>query len=292
MGALFWARAVLNALGLGAAASDGLRAALGAGVSVGTLTLTIGGVLAFVVTLVVAMLFSRVVHEVLEDEVFPRTSFPRGIPDALLALSQYAIYSLGFLVAQAAAGVELDQLAILLGGLGIGIGLGLQDLVKNFAAGLTLLLERRVHVGDAVQIPGKDVFGRVMSIGMRASVVRNWNGTEVVMPNDDLVAGAVTNWTLTDRIHRIEVKVRVPHGADPEEVIAMLLEVARADPHLLTTPPPSALFEGDGERTLDFALTGWTDEEYEVTGDRRSALGLAVPRAARERGQAAQRPVA
>ena len=284
IGALFWARAFLRALGLSSVASDAVASALGAGVSVGALSLSVGGVLAFVMTLAVAMLISRLVHEVLEDEIFPRTSLPRGIPTALLALTRYAIYSLGFLLALAAAGVELGQLAILLGGLGVGIGLGLQDLVKNFAAGLTLLFERRVHVGDAVQIPGKDVFGRVVAIGMRASVVRNWNGTEVVMPNDDLVAGTVTNWTLTDRIHRIEVKVGVPFGTDPEAVIALLLDVARADEHLLKSPPPSALFKGFGDSTLDFMLGGWTDQDYELTGARTSALGLAVHRALRDSG--------
>ena len=76
----------------------------------------------------------------------------------------------------------------MLGGLGVGIGLGLQDVVKNFAAGLTLLFERRVHVGDVVQIPSHQIFGRVREIGMRASMVRNFDGAEVVVPNADLVS--------------------------------------------------------------------------------------------------------
>lgn len=282
--AAFWFTLVLNALGLRDVAFDSLDAMLSAGVSVGALSLSIGGVLAFVSTLAIAMVTSRIVHEVLEDEVFPRTNLPRGIPHALMTLTSYTIYSLGFLLALAAAGVQLGQLAILLGGLGVGLGFGLQDIVKNFAAGITLLLERRVHVGDAVQIPGKDVFGRVLAIGMRASVVRNWNGAEVVLPNDDLVAGAVTNWTLSDRLHRIEVPVTVGSSADPAQVIELLLRVARSNERLMANPGPSALFKGFGDSTLNFLLSAWTEDEFEKTGSLTSQLGLAVHQALHEAG--------
>jgi small-conductance mechanosensitive channel len=115
-------------------------------------------------------------------------------------------------------------------------------------------------------------------------VVRNWNGTEVVMPNNDLVAGTVTNWTLSDRMHRIEVLVGVAHGTDPQKVIALLLDVARADDRLLANPPPAALFIGFGESSLDFALRAWSDEEYETTSAQTSRLRLAVHRALGEAG--------
>lgn len=281
---VYWLRLLISSLGLRDVATNALEAVLGAGISVGALSISIGGVLAFVLTLVVAMYFSRFVHEILEDEVFPRTHLPRGIPHALLALTSYAIYALGFMLALAAAGVELGQLSILLGGLGVGIGLGLQDVVKNFAAGITILLERRVHVGDAVEIPDKNVFGRVLAIGMRASVVRNWNGTEVIMPNDDLVAGSVTNWTLSDSSHRLEVRVGVAYGTDPETVINLLLEVARSAKRLLATPPPAALFTGFGESSLDFVLRAWSDEGYETAAAQTSDLAVAVHRALRDAG--------
>lgn len=283
-GLAYWLKIVLNSLGLTDLAREAVQAFLAAGVTAGAVSISVGGVLAFAMTLVAVMIVNRIVLEVLEDEVFPRTTLPRGIPNALLALSRYTIWSLGFLLALASAGVEVGQLAILLGGLGVGIGLGLQDVVKNFAAGITLLLERRVHVGDAVQIPDKDVFGRVLSIGIRASVIRNWNGTEVVMPNDDLVAGAVTNWTLSDHMNRLEVAVGVAYGTDPEAVIALLLKVASEAGYLLNRPPPTALFKAFGESSLDFVLRGWTDEDYEQTGARTSELGLAVHRALREAG--------
>jgi small-conductance mechanosensitive channel len=275
LGVGVWLYLVLGALGLRSAAIEALRALLHAGVVVGELSLSLGGVLAFVLTLLAALLLARIVNGVLEEDVYPRAALPRGIPYALSTLVRYGFYSLGFLFALAAAGVQLGQLAIMLGGLGIGIGLGLQDLVKNFAAGLTLLFERRVHVGDAVQIPSQAIFGRVIAIGIRATVIRNFNGVEVVVPNNDLVSGAVTNWTLSDRLHRIEVPVGVAYGTDPDRVIALLLDVARSNDRMLADPAPQALFKGFGESSLDFVLRAWTDDEYEP---RTSELALAVHR--------------
>jgi small-conductance mechanosensitive channel len=112
-------------------------------------------------------------------------------------------------------------------------------------------------------------------------VVRNWNGVEVVVPNADLVSGAVTNWTLSDPLHRIEVAVGVAYGTDPKRVIALLLDVARSDDRMLADPAPQALFKGFGESSLDFVLRAWTDDDYEP---RTSDLALAVHRSLCEAG--------
>jgi potassium efflux system protein len=286
LGVGLWLNLVLRALGLRSAAAEALRTLLGAGVAVGELSLSLGGMLAFLLTLLAAMLLARIVNGILEGDVYPRAALPRGIPYALSTMVRYGFYSLGFLFALAAAGVKLGQLSIMLGGLGVGIGLGLQDLVKNFAAGLTVLFERQVRVWDAVQIPSQAVFGRVSAIGIRATVIRNFDGVEVVVPNANLVSGAVGNWTLSDRLHRIEVPVGVAYGTDPERVIALLLDVVRSNGRLLAAPAPEALFKGFGATSLDFVVRAWTDNDYEA---RTSELALAVHHSLREAGIAIQR---
>ena len=130
-------------------------------------------------------------------------------------------------------------------------------------------------------VSGQAIFGRIVDIGMRATVVRNWNGVEVVVPNADLIAGAVSNWTLSDRFHRIEVPVGVAYGTDPERVIALLLAVARSTEQLLAEPEPQVIFKGFGESSLDFVVRAWTDDDYEP---RTSALALAVHRGLAEAG--------
>jgi potassium-dependent mechanosensitive channel len=284
LGAGVWAYFVLTALGLRSTAADALRALLDASVSVGALSLSVGGVLAFVLTILSALLLARIVNGVLEEDVFPRTSLPRGVPYALSTLARYGVYTLGLLFALAAAGVQASQVTIMVGGLGIGIGLGLQDLVKNFAAGLTLLLERRIQVGDTLELPSPGIFGRVLSIGTRASVVRTWSGAEVVVPNADLISSAVTNWTLSDRLCRIEVPVGVAYGTDPERVVALLLDAARSCEHMLADPAPQALFKGFGESSLDFVVRAWSDQGYDQALSLTSQLGLAVNRVLREAG--------
>jgi hypothetical protein len=196
---------------------------------------------------------------------------PRGAPEARW-------------IPRAARLALVGQLAILVGGLGVGVGLGLQDLVRNFAAGLTLLFERRVDVGDALQIPKEDVHGRVIAIGTRATVIRSWDGAEVVVPNADLISAAVSNWTLSDRLRCIEIPVVVAPGAEPERVLKLLLDVARSEERLRQEPAPQALFKGFGERSLDFALRAWTEEEYERTLTLASDLALAAHRRLDESG--------
>ncbi len=257
---------------------------LDAGISVGALSLTLGGVLVFALTLAASPFIARAIVVVLEEGVYPRAHLSRGMPYALSTMVRYAVYSFAFIAALAAAGVHLSQLSILLGGLGVGVGLGLQDFVKNFAAGLTLLFERRVHVGDVVQIPSREIFGRVLQIGMRAVMVRNWDGAEVIVPNMDLISGAVTNWTLSDQQRRIEIPVGAAYGTDPEQVISLLLGVARAHEDVLEHPPPLALFQGFGESSLDFVLRSWTDRDYDRTSAIRSELALGIHRSLSEAG--------
>jgi potassium-dependent mechanosensitive channel len=283
-GAFVWLYLVVVTLGQRDTVEHALRVILEAGISIGALSVTLGGVVAFTLTIAAAPFIAQVINAVLEEGVYPRARLSRGMPYALSTMVRYAVFTLAFIAALAAAGVQLSQLSILLGGLGVGVGLGLQDFVKNFAAGLTLLFERRVHVGDAVQIPSREVFGRVLQIGMRAVVVRNWDGAEVIVPNMDLVSGAVTNWTLSDELRRIELPVGVAYGTDPERVIAILCEVAASHADVLDSPAPLALFLGFGASSLDFVLRVWTDREYDRTGPIRSQLVLATYRALREAG--------
>lgn len=285
-----WSVFVLRAVGLHWAAVRIVRGVLALGFTVGALSLSVGTMLAFGFTLAAAMVLARFVTAILEADVYPRTNLPRGVPFVLSTLVRYAVYSVGFLLALAAGGIEVGQLAILLGGLGVGLGLGLQDLVKNFAAGLTLLLERHVQPGDAVQMQGQSIFGRVLSIGMRATVVRAWDGSEVVVPNADLVASAITNWTLSDRLCRVEVAVGVAYGTDPERVLELLLEAARGVPRLLGTPAPLALFVAFGESSLDFVVRAWTNEGLEGKLEVTSALALAVHRVLKDAGIAVPFP--
>src|SRR5947207_3066571 len=186
-----WAVFALKYFGLWGAAVELTEAALGAHLRRGSLSISLGDVLEFAVTAGAAILLSGLVRFVLEEDVYPRLQLGRGLAQALSSLLHYGLVLVGFLLALAALGVDLTKITILAGAFGVGIGFGLQTVVNNFVSGLLIVFERRIKVGDAVQIA--DVAGRVEQLGMRACTVRTWEGAEVIVPNASLIAKNATN---------------------------------------------------------------------------------------------------
>ncbi|HEB88534.1 MAG TPA: mechanosensitive ion channel, partial [Deltaproteobacteria bacterium] len=131
-----------------------------------------------------------------------------------------------------------------------------QNVVNNFVSGVILLFERPIQVGDTIQLG--ELLGDVRRIGIRSSTVRTWEGAEVIVPNASLVSDQVINWTLSDRQRRIDIAVGVAYGTDPELVIELLTEAARAHPDVVSIPPPAVHFLGFGDSSLDFQIRAWT----------------------------------
>ncbi len=254
--ALLWAMITLEMFSLRAPAAENIRAALSARLDVGTLHISLGNVAAFLIAVLVAFLLSRFIRFLLEEDVYPRINLARGVPYAVSTMLHYAILLVGFLFAVAAMGIDMTKFTILAGAFGVGLGFGLQNIVNNFVSGLILLFERPVNVGDMIQIGERD--GRLRRIGMRASVIRTLEGSEVIVPNGQLISEEVLNWTLSDQQRRLEIPVGVAYGTDPERVIALLTEMASKHPDVMNEPPPDTLFVGFGDSALNFQLRAWT----------------------------------
>lgn len=231
----------------------------------GELAISLGHVLVFCIGVVLAVWVARTLRALLREEVLPRMSLPRGVGNSVASLSYYALLMLGLVAALSAAGFKLGQLAFLFGALGVGIGLGLQDVVKNFVSGLILMFERPVQPGDVVDISGTS--GRVRAIGMRATTVRTFEGADVVVPNGMLLSDKVTNWTLNDQARRVDVDLGVAYGSDVTRVMQLLTEVTHATPGVAEDPAPTVLFTGFGASSLDFAIRAWTPD-----GDNASSI--------------------
>ena len=260
---------------------DAAHRLVGAKLSRGQVSLSLGDVGVFVITVAIAFALSSIVRWVLQEEVYPRLPLAPGLPYALSTVVHYLILLVGFLLAVAAVGVDLTKVTILAGAFGVGIGFGLQGVVNNFVSGLIVLFERPVRVGDDVQMG--EVSGEVQRIGMRSSTVRTYEGADVIVPNAMLISERVTNWTLTDRMRRIDLAVGVAYGTPPEKVLDILREVARAHPRVVSDPAPLALFIGFGESALQFQLRVWTDR-LERWLEVRSELGVALYAALRAAG--------
>jgi small-conductance mechanosensitive channel len=276
-----WAASTLRYFGVWDQALALGQAALAAELRRGTIGISLGDVLAFVITVWLAFLLSAGIRFVLKEDVYPRLHLARGLPYVISSLLHYAILFLGFLLAVAALGVDLNKLTVLTGAFGVGLGFGLRDVVNNFVSGLIVLFERPINVGDAIQMG--DLAGEVRRIGIRSTMVRTGEGAEVIVPNASLVAEKVTNWTHTDRLRRMDVPVGVAYGSTPEKVLELLLAVARAHPGVLAAPAPLALFLGFGESALNFELRAWTNR-FDQWVEIRSELGVGVYAALRGAG--------
>ena len=275
-----WIRTTLMVFRLWEPIKTGIMAALDRQWTLGSLEFTLGGVLTFCLVIALAVVLSRLTRFVVDEDVLPRMDLPRGVPGTISMLISYAIIGVGILTAVSAAGLELGRITLIAGALSLGIGFGLQGLVNNFVSGLILIFERPFSIGDTVEF-GK-VTGEVRSIGIRASVVRTFDGAEVIVPNGNLISGEVINWTLSDRQRRVELKVGVAYGTDPQRVIDLLVGAARKVEGVASYPEPVALFTGFGESALDFVLRVWSvDAAWPQTS---SNVAVAINQALEEAG--------
>jgi small-conductance mechanosensitive channel len=271
-----WLAALAASAGVFDATREMIRTALTTPFGVGSFHVSLGDLLAFAVTIWLSILLSRFTRFILEEDVYPRLRLARGLPYAFSTILHYVLLSVGLIVALAAAGLELDRFALLAGAFGVGVGFGLQNVVNNFVSGLILLFERPIQVGDTVELGA--LTGEVRRIGIRSSTVRTAEGAEVIVPNGQLIAEAVTNWTLSDRMRRIDLAMALPYGTDPEPVIKLLRDVAAAHPMVVEAPAPIALVVGFAANTINLELRAWTDRFEQWVGIR-SDLAIAVTKA-------------
>ncbi|HEY0468156.1 MAG TPA: mechanosensitive ion channel domain-containing protein, partial [Polyangiaceae bacterium] len=245
---LIWAKLSLDYLTFGTSAFRLARRIFGASLQLGTLKVTVGEVVVVVLGALLAVGLARLVRLLLDEDVVSRLGLTESTRQVTSLTAYYVVLLFGFLLVLSAAGIELSKFTVLAGAFGVGIGFGLQNVVQNFIAGLLLLFGGPIKVGDKIQIG--DLIGEVRSIGFRASTVRTGQGAEVIVPNAKLIADQVINWTLSDQRRRVEIDIGVAYGSDPEYVIALLAEIGRAHPKVLSEPSAAAIFLRHAESTL------------------------------------------
>ncbi len=270
---LLWVTYVLEALSLRAPVFQDLREVLTATWTVGSFKISPGDVVLFGVTVWASFLVSRILRFVLEEEVYSRVKLAPGLHYSISKMVNYVVLVIGFFVGVAMLGFDLTRLTILVGAFGVGLGFGLQNIINNFVSGLILLFERPIKVGDVIQLGGNE--GMVKHIGIRASIVRTPNGSEVIVPNGSLISETVTNWTFTDRLRRLELPVTVAGPADARRVMELLQGAALAQARVLKDPPPQALLSGFSGDSMSFDLRVWIDQSGDWA-QIRSELALAI----------------
>ncbi|MCW8983725.1 MAG: mechanosensitive ion channel, partial [Thermoanaerobaculales bacterium] len=263
-----WAAMTLRGIGAFDATVEGLKKAVESKISIGDFSVSPEDILIFLIVVWLTFKISKLLRFVLKVDVMPHLDLPRGVPGAITRLSHYAIIVVGVMIGASAAGLDFSRINLIVGALGVGIGFGLQTVVNNFVSGLILLFERPIRVGDKIQLA--ELFGTVNNIGMRASVVRTFEGAEVIVPNANLISAEVINWTLSDERRRVDIPIGVAYGTDPQVVIDILIGVAKEHRDVMDDPEPAAFFLGFGGSSLDFELRAWTGANFvQVSSDLR-----------------------
>ncbi len=249
---LAWVVAALNILHL-------LGPTLGlldsAAIFVGGLRVSLLTVVKGVLSLTVLLWAASLASQLFERRI---TRVPQITPRAQVLLGKLlktTLVSLAVVLSLTSIGVDLSTFALFTGALGVGVGLGLQRTVSNLFSGIILLLDKSIKPGDVIQVSG--TYGWVSALGARYVAVETRDGTEFLIPNEDMITQQVVNWSHNDDHVRLKVPIRVPHDSDLDQAMALMLEAAGIPPRILTSPTPNVLIMGFGESAIELELRFW-----------------------------------
>jgi len=203
-----------------------------------------------------------------------RTGMDAGARHAAGTIARYLLLLIGFLIIVQSAGIDLTTFNVLAGAIGIGVGFGLQNVVSNFFAGLIILFERPIKVGDRIVVD--QVEGDVIEIGARAATVLTNDNIAILVPNSKFITENVVNWQYNDNNVRFRIPVSVAYGSDADKVEKILLEVAKENGDVLEEPPPAVRLLEFGDNGLQFELRAWSASLVHRKGRLTSALNRAI----------------
>jgi small-conductance mechanosensitive channel len=191
----------------------------------------------------------------------------------LTKTSKFVIYGLAILFALKTVGIDFTAFAVFSGAVGVGIGFGLQKIFSNFISGFILIFDRSIKPGDVITIGNR--FGWVQELNARYVVVRDRDGVEALIPNENLITSEVTNWSYSDRSIRRRLPVSISYRDDPELAMKLMVESALEHPRVIKTPEPVSRLLRFGDNGIELELRIWIEDPENGTANVTSDINLA-----------------
>ena len=222
------------------------------GIQIGDFTISFGAVFGAVALFLIIAGLTRLLQRWLEAEVMPHTAIEPSLRMSIVTIIGYVGFIVAVVVALGEIGIDPQKIALIAGALSVGIGFGLQSIVSNFVSGLILLAERPIRVGDQIVVKGDEGFVRRISV--RATEIETFDKASVIIPNSELITGVVKNWTHSNTLGRLNIKVSVSYDCDADKVIETLKACVAAHPDVLKQPPPAVQLTEFGASALVFEI--------------------------------------
>jgi small-conductance mechanosensitive channel len=249
--------------------------------TIGTTDVTLSAIFVFLFILLIMVILSRLFARKLIDRILIRLQIEEGTRYTFRRVIELTFILIGAIIAFQSIGINLSGLAVIFGLLSVGIGFGLQNITSNFVAGLILLFERPIKVGDRVTVGG--IEGDVIEINIRSTTIRSLNNIDIIVPNSEFVSSQVVNWSHGDRKIRLDIEVGVSYNSDLETVLRSLKEVATENPEILRDPEPDVHLREFGDSSWNMKLRIWIDNPKRHPGVR-SDINCAIVQKFRENG--------
>ena len=226
------------------------------------------------VSVAVWLLLALWIARLIEGKLLLSSQLAAGTRLSLAKFSKFMLLTFAMFIALNSVGIDLTALTIFGGALGVGLGFGLQRIASNLISGIILIFEGSIRPGDVITV-GKS-FGQVKELRARYVMVRNRDGLETLIPNENLITSEVINWTYTDRNVCIKVPVKISYHDDPERAMRIILDLARTHPRVLAEPAPGCLLTAFGDNGIELELQAWINDPEEGIGNIHSDILLAV----------------
>jgi small-conductance mechanosensitive channel len=259
------------------------------GIATGKNRVTVWSVLKLLFTLTLFVLVAAWISRWVERRLKRLSNLA---PSTRIGISKFAnafLIGLSILMGLNAAGVDLTALTVLTGAIGLGLGFGLQSIAANFVSGFVLLMDRSIKPGDVISLSGQsgtstENFGWVQELRGRYVVVRDRDGVEMLVPNQQLISNAVINWSYTDPRIRLKLPIRVSYRDDPELALGILLAACEGQTRVLREPAPVSRLMHFSDSGIELELRFWISDPQEGVNNVRSEVNRAIWRLFKEHG--------